>query len=167
MALIIEKGFGQVEPNHLSGQKTGEIYAMLPADASIENVQNGMFMKYDYANGVMTFDAAAPGPYHLVFSEVKLYDEKESYKDFVLTKENSSVGKIHPRLMATKPTDHFTTNMVDMTTAKGARKGKLLQIVNGILTETDSPVEGEQVWQVVKDYTLADGQQAVKVMRVA
>lgn len=166
MALLIKKGYGQVEPNHLSGQKTGEIYAMLPAASDIENVQNGTFMKYDYANGVMTYDAAAPGPYHLVFSEVKLYDPKESYCDFVLTKENSSVGKIHPRLIATKPTDHFTTNMVDVTSAKGERVGKLLQIVNGILTETAAPVEGEQTWQIVKDYSLADGQPAVKVMRV-
>ena len=33
-------GYGQVEPNHLSAQKTGQIYAQLPArfvDASDDN----------------------------------------------------------------------------------------------------------------------------------
>ena len=31
MAQIKRIGFGQVEPNHLSAQKTGQIYAQLPA----------------------------------------------------------------------------------------------------------------------------------------
>ena len=29
-------GYGQVEPNHLSAQKTGQIYAQLPAAADID-----------------------------------------------------------------------------------------------------------------------------------
>ena len=31
MATIKRKGYGQVEPNHLSGIVTGQIYAQLPA----------------------------------------------------------------------------------------------------------------------------------------
>ena len=31
MATITRKGYGQVEPNHLSGIVTGQIYAQLPA----------------------------------------------------------------------------------------------------------------------------------------
>ena len=44
MALTIKKnGYGQVEPNHLSAQRTGQIYAQLPADESIELLENGTF----------------------------------------------------------------------------------------------------------------------------
>ena len=35
-ALYVERGYGQVEPNHLSAQRTGQIYAQLPAKAGIE-----------------------------------------------------------------------------------------------------------------------------------
>jgi len=52
MALQIKRiGFGQVEPNHLSAQQTGQIYAQLPADASFDILENGMFLKYDYPAG--------------------------------------------------------------------------------------------------------------------
>ena len=32
-------GFGQVEPNHLSAQRTGQIYAQLPAAATINKLE--------------------------------------------------------------------------------------------------------------------------------
>ena len=51
MALIKRKGFGQVEPNHLSAQRTGQIYAQLPADEAMEILENGQYVKYDYAKG--------------------------------------------------------------------------------------------------------------------
>jgi hypothetical protein len=35
-AKYVEMGYGQVEPNHLSAQRTAQIYAQLPADPSIE-----------------------------------------------------------------------------------------------------------------------------------
>jgi len=35
----VEVGFGQVEPNHLSGQRTGQSYAQLPAAADIDILQ--------------------------------------------------------------------------------------------------------------------------------
>ena len=35
MATIKRKGFGQVEPNHLSAQRTGQIYAQLIADKNV------------------------------------------------------------------------------------------------------------------------------------
>ena len=36
MANYTRTGFGQVEPNHLSAQRTAQIYAQLPAAADIE-----------------------------------------------------------------------------------------------------------------------------------
>jgi len=32
---MVQVGFGQVEPNHLSAQRTSQVYAQLPADPSI------------------------------------------------------------------------------------------------------------------------------------
>lgn len=164
MAKLVIKGYGQVEPNHLAGQKSGAIYAMLPAASSIEVVENGMFMKYDYAAGECNLDGN--GEDMLVFSEVKLYDPKHSYKDFALKKEDFTDGKVYPRLMLTFPGDHYTTNLVDMTSEKGSRKGKFLKVVNGILTEQESDPGQGMVWQVAMETTMADGQPAVKVIRV-
>ena len=164
MAKLNKKGYGQVEPNHLAGQKSGAIYAQLPAANSISVVENGMFMKYDYAAGECNLDGN--GEDMLVFSEVKLYDPTHSYKDFALKKADSVDGKIYPRLMLTFPGDHFTTNLVDMTTEKGSRKGKFLKVVNGILTEQGADPGTGMTWQVAMETTLADGQEAVKVIRV-
>ena len=164
MAKLNKKGYGQVEPNHLAGQKSGAIYAMLPAASSIDVVENGMFMKYDYAAGECNLNGN--GEDMLVFSEVKLYDPTHSYKDFALKKADSADGKIYPRLMLTFPGDHFTTNLVDMTSTKGSRKGKFLTVVNGILTEQSADPEEGMTWQVAMETTLADGQPAVKVIRV-
>lgn len=164
MAKLEKKGYGQVEPNHLAGQKSGAIYAMLPAASSIDVVENGMFMKYDYAAGECNLNGN--GEDMLVFSEVKLYDPTHSYKDFALKKADSVDGKVYPRLMLTFPGDHFTTNLVDMTSAKGSRKGKFLTVVNGILTEQSADPEEGMTWQVAMETTLADGQPAVKVIRV-
>ena len=51
-ASYVEYGFGQVEPNHLSAQRTAQIYAQLPAKSDITILENGQFVKYDYAAGV-------------------------------------------------------------------------------------------------------------------
>ena len=164
MAKLDKKGYGQVEPNHLAGQKSGAIYAQLPAANSISVVENGMFMKYDYAKGVCNLDG--DGEDMLVFSEVKLYDPTHSNKDFALKTADSVDGKVYPRLMLTFPGDHFTTNLVDLTSVAGSRKGKYLKVVNGILTEQGSKPEEGMVWQVAMETTLPDGQPAVKVIRV-
>ena len=82
-------GYGQVEPNQLSAQKTGQIYASLPLDDKVKVLQNGEFMYYDYASGKVTADpknAKASGEPMLVFNEIKLYEPfwRTSYKDFAM-----------------------------------------------------------------------------------
>ena len=82
-------GYGQVEPNQLSAQKTGQIYASLPLDDKVKVLQNGEFMYYDYASGKVTADpknTKAPGEPMLVFNEIKLYEPfwRTSYKDFAM-----------------------------------------------------------------------------------
>ena len=49
MPNFTRNGFGQVEPNQLSAQKTGQIYASLPLNKDVQVLQNGEFMYYDYA----------------------------------------------------------------------------------------------------------------------
>ena len=72
-------GFGQVEPNHLSAQRTAQIYAQLPAKSDINILENGQYVKYDYAAGVVDFTGA--GEWMMVFNEVKLYDDRWREKD--------------------------------------------------------------------------------------
>ena len=168
MALLVKEGFGQLEPNHLSAQRNGQIYAQLPCDSSIEKLQNAQFVKYDYAEGKINFTGA--GEWMLVYNEVKLYDPRHSYKDFALQKKNCVGGEMVPRVMKTMVGDIFTTNLVD-NGSKGsalAVKDKLTVAEStGILTYDASPEATDMVWQVVKVYTMADGQPAVKIQRIA
>ena len=85
-ALYVERGYGQVEPNHLSAQRTGQIYAQLPADAAIKVLENGQFVKYDYAKGLVNL--TGKGEWMLVFNEVKIYHDYEGDADFAMIKEN-------------------------------------------------------------------------------
>lgn len=168
MALLVKEGFGQLEPNHLSAQRNGQIYAQLPCDTSIEVLQNAQFVKYDYANGKVNY--TGEGEWMLVYNEVKLYDPRHSYKDFALQKKNCVDGEMVPRVMKTMVGDIFTTNLVD-----NGSKGSALAVKDkltvaegtGILTYDATPEATDMVWQVVKVYTMADGQPAVKIQRIA
>ena len=167
MALLVKEGFGQLEPNHLSAQRNGQIYAQLPCESSIEVLQNAQFVKYDYAEGEVNFTGA--GEWMLVFNEVKLYDPRHSYKDFALQKKNCVDKVMVPRVMKTMVGDIFTTNLVD-----NGLKGSALAVKDkltvaegtGILEYSAAPGAG-MVWQVAKVYTMADGQPAVKIQRIA
>lgn len=97
-AKYVARGYGQVEPNHLSAQFTGQIYAQLPADPSIEVLENGMFAKYDYAHGVVTFGTStvpgdsesageSQGEWMLVLNEVNLYRDRETFEDFAMIRD--------------------------------------------------------------------------------
>ena len=96
-------GYGQVEPNQLSGIKTGQIFANLPLDKEVKVLQNGEFMYYDYAKGSVNATAeanAAPEPY-LVYQEIKIYEDWLSYKDFAMIRvgdnyvtNNPAIGRL-------------------------------------------------------------------------
>lgn len=167
MALLVKEGFGQLEPNHLSAQRNGQIYAQLPCESSIEVLQNAQFVKYDYAKGKVGF--TGEGEWMLVYNEVKLYDPRHSYKDFALQKKNCVGGEMVPRVMKTMVGDIFTTNLVDAkekdtTLAVGDKL--VVGESTGILEYSAAPGAG-MVWQVAKVYTMADGQPAVKIQRIA
>lgn len=208
-AKFVKYGYGQVEPNHLSAQRTAQIYAQLPAAASIDVLENGQFVKYNYKDGVVDYVGA--GEWMLVFNEVKVYRDHESDCDFAMKKQDyvarvySPIGDITgeanarnyegvvnayehditsttnpfvieqrgvdkkmpvgttmvPRVFKTNVGDIFTTNTIDE---------EILQ-VGDVLTPNAKGYlakgEGAMKWQVVKVYTLADRQPAVKIMRIA
>lgn len=171
MALLKKTGYGQVEPNHLSAQRTGQIYAQLPCASEVTVLENGAFMKYDYAGGEVNA-TATDGEFMLVYNEVKLYEgNKQGYKDFAMIAANAVDGEIVPRLLKTNVGDIMTTNLADVTTAAASRVGiKLVPTFDtvsvAVLTETETPAAGAQVWVVVKETTMPDGQYALKVQRV-
>ena len=165
-------GFGQVEPNHLSAQRTGQIYAQLKADSTIKVLENGQFVKYDYAANKV--DLTGEGEWMLVYNEMKLYDGlKETAKDFALRAVDSVNGEIVPRVFKTNVGDIYTTNCL----LKGATDkneevvmetlivGDTLGIAaNGFLKKGETSAIK---FKVVKVYTMPDGQEAVKIQRIA
>jgi hypothetical protein len=214
---FVEYGYAQVEPNHLSAQRTGQIYAQLPAASDIDVLENGQFVKYDYANGLVNFEGE--GEWMLVYNEVKLYREGQTDCEFAMVKGNysariysPSTGEIHelkdedgnyiyardyrdivapaspyaydavedpfriysqnevakmpenttmvPRVFKTNVGDIFTTNCLAAAVEVGAT---LAPNAKGILAAAES---GDMLWQVVKVYTMPDGQPGVKVMRI-
>lgn len=186
-------GFGQVEGNHLSAQRTGQIYAQLPAKSNINLLENGQFAKYNYADGVVDFEGE--GEWMLVYNEVKLYDApwRESYKDFAMIKDNYTPGsdtithdglgpfkgQMTPRLFKTNIGDIFTTNCLEKANTSGKAEITLTDLVvgdivaptktNGYLKKSDSGTTTDDTvmkWQVVKLTTMPDGQAAVKLMRI-
>lgn len=193
MATIKRKGYGQVEPNHLSGIVTGQIYAQLPAKVNtatsgqpsngITQLEQGQFAKYDYAAGEVNF--TGDGEFMLVYNEEKLYDErKQSHKDFVYKVEDFTDGKMYPRLIKTNVGDIFTTNTFEANTSDTAETpgvtiaegnylapgttGFLQVITSGSGSTAASSLSGVtgMAWKVVKIYTMPDGQQGVKIQRV-
>lgn len=164
MAVTIKRdGYGQVEPNHLSAPRDGRVYAQLPAADDIEVLENGMFVKYAYADGEVNFEG--DGPWMLVFNEEKLYDErKQMHKDFAMKPEDFYDGKMFPRLFGVVPGDIFTTNMVK---EADYNVGDDLKVGTKGVLEAGKAGEGEHAFKVVKETTMPDGQPAVKIQVIA
>ena len=149
----MKNNYGQVEPNHLSAQRNGQIYAQLPAAIDLEN---GMFAKYDYENGEVNL--TGEGEWMLVFNEVKTYDKRESYADFKL-----AAGKT-PRLFKTAIGDIYTTNkFATGVNVEEIEVGDKFVVTAGYLTAGE---EGDMIWKAVKAYTMPDGTPGVKLQRV-
>ena len=208
---FVKRGYGQVEPNHLSAQHTGQIYAQLPADKDIEVLENGQFVKYDYAKGVCDF--TGPGEWMLVFNEVKVYRDSLGDADFAMIKDHynarvyspgSELKELQtrkltglvkddpyepqynadpfktqivgastampkgtamvPRVFKTNVGDIYTTNMVAETELVAG--DKLTPGATGILAKAGADAATSMVFQVVKVYTMPDGQPGVKLMRI-
>ena len=173
MAEIKRIGFGQVEPNHLSAQRTGQIYAQLIANKNLTVIENGMFLKYDYQNRQAVADASVAGEWLLVYNEEKLYDPcKQNHKDFAMLKKDYVDGEMVPRLFKTNVGDIFTTNTLEANTSDSAEttgvtlaEGDLLEVgATGYLVKNNSATG--MAFKVVAITTMPDMQDAVKLQRV-
>ena len=174
-AKFVKLGYGQIEANHLSARRNGKIYAQLPADKTIDVLENGQFVKYDYANGVVNF--TGEGPWMLVFNEPKVYEDRQTNADFAMKREDYAAyvynaandampeGTVMvPRVMTTDAGDIMTTNLVDEETL--TKGDKLAPNAKGILDKASGATATECVWQVAKVYTMPDGQPGVKLIRI-
>lgn len=159
-AEYVKFGYAQVEPNHLSAQRTGQIYAQLPLADGLA-VENGQFVKYNYAANKVEVNTNAGGEWMLVYNEVKTYDARETAADYVM--DSASFGNPVPRVFKTNVGDIMTTNAIDSDTV--AEGNKLTVGTKGFLEVNAGETEG-MVWQVAKVYTLADGQPAAKIVRI-
>ena len=151
MSIVMKrKGYGQVEPNHLSGIVTGQIYAQLPTAytkttsngvttyTGITQLEQGQFAKYDYAAGKVNF--TGDGEFMLVYNEEKLYDERKwHHKDFVYKIEDFTDEQIYPRLIRTYVGDIMTTNTIEVpNTSDSAEVGTVELTVGNYLTISDT-----------------------------
>ena len=160
---IAREGFGYVEPNHLSAPRNGQVYAQLPAAEDIDVLENGMFVKYDYAAGECNFDGE--GPWMMVFNEEKLYDERhQMHRDYAMQKADFYDGVMAPRVFAMVPGDIFTTNAVKE--AEYNVGDKLKVGADGRLEAGAAPA-GEHSFKVVKETTMPDLQPGVKIQVIA
>jgi hypothetical protein len=182
-AKFVTKGYGQLEPNRLTGITFGNIEAQAPAyeDVSaqtpIAELENGQFLCVIADSSetspmgriaVLPGVASATAKPYLVFSEKKIYDERHGYVDFVDRAEDKVDGLLYPRLIGLTPDSCvFTTNTIDeKNTADGGNisVGDVLFIGdNGYLSKTAGNNEVYQ-FTVVKVYTMPDGQEGVKLM---
>lgn len=193
------KGFGQVEPNHLSARYTGQIYAQLPAKHAngtpITQLENGQFLKYDYAAGCASDNSASAGEWMLVFNEEKLYDERfPNHRYFALKNTDFTDKLIYPRLLKTNVGDIFTTNTFRTVAGTGETPktvttgDQVIDLPAGLVIgatvvidddgwlKLGTPANGEIAFKVVPhftqigtsgvDYTLGDMQFAVKLQRI-
>lgn len=171
--------YGQVEPNALSGLTFANNVAQAPAyeDAAattpIAELENGMFLKViadTSETSPMGYIAVLPGeapatakPY-LVFSEKKIYDERHGYADFVDKASDKIDGLLYPRLIGMTPdSDRYTTNTINEVPGS-LSVGDILYVGDdGYLSLTAGTDEVLQ-FEVVRVYTMPDGQEGVKLM---
>ena len=155
-ASYVELGYGQVEPNHLSAQRTAQIYAQLPADPAINILEQGQFVKYDYAAGLVNFEGA--GEWMLVYNETKLYREHQLDCEFAMIK-----GNYQARVYSPLDGDHSAEEMYGPTRFLQGRREKYVNGAFETLGEVKNPVynaEGKYdpeatAAQAAADYSVA------------
>lgn len=156
---------GVVEPNHLSAPRSGGVYGQLPADDSITMLEQGTFVKYDYAAGKINF--TGEGPWMMVFNEEKLYDErKQMHRDYAMKKSDFYDGVMTPRVFRMYAGDIFTTNNVK---ADDYNLGDVLVPgATGVLEKKTGAeaAKGLSV-KVAKLTTMPDGQPGLKLQVIA
>lgn len=193
MAELLNKiGNGQVEPNRIQARKKGGVLADVPANAEVVTgfggkVENGVFLAWNAGTGFegnlkkgeLVIPTADSTIFGLVYSEVKLYDEYHTLKDFALYSVAPSMrhatqaplydvkgtahGTVIPRVLFMTPGDVFTTNQIETADGELPAEGDALKLnANGILSTAGTLDILEAV--VAQVTTMPDGQPAVKVV---
>ncbi len=103
-ATYVKRGFGQVEPNHLTAGYTGHVYAQLPANKDIQILENGQFVKYDQAKGEVNF--TGKGAWMMVYNEIQLYRDYQTTADFAMIKNNYIASVYSPIAQSDSKTNH-------------------------------------------------------------
>lgn len=173
MATTIKRtGYGQVEPNHLSAQRTGQQYAQLIAKSTINLLENGQFVKYDYENREVNFTGA--GEWLLVFNEIKNYDpRKKGYKYFAMRKTDYVDGEMVPRCVKLNVGDTYTTNTLEAFAGEEVETTGVSISVGDTLTPgsdgylTAAGQDDTYILKVVAITTMPDAQAAVKLQRIS
>ena len=148
----VEMGYGQVEPNHLSAQRTAQIYAQLPADKDIPVLEQGQFVKYDYANGLVNFTGA--GEWMLVYNEIKLYREHQLDCEVAMVKGNYQ-ARVYSPWDGTKENEELygPTRLLQGRREKWNNTTKQFETIDPILDpQGDGKVADYSVVSEVHDY---------------
>ena len=178
-AKYVEFGYGQVEPNHLSAQRTAQIYAQLPANPEIEILENGQYVKYDYAangNGIGEVNFTGAGEWMLVYNEIKLYRNhldgtKQWDCEFAMLKDDYQ-ARVYSPLDWEHPEHEYQTKWLNGVDADGKssytwkmtvdinRDGKTVTIDGQDYDVTDNKFTYNGT-----EYTLVDGKVTIDFVR--
>lgn len=177
----------------LQGRVLADV-AVKPADFATlgKGVQNGIVLAWhpgvsgdvasNLKDGELTIPKSGDAIYYLIYTDVSLHSEFLSNKDFVLTTEPNSIlmGReamynphnnpteeaketVVPRGIGLTLGDVFTTNMIETNDGNLPDVDTTLKLnANGVLS-TAGTIEGLEA-KVVQKTTMADGQQAVKLV---
>lgn len=151
-AKYVDLGYAQIEPNHLSAQRTGQIYAQLPANKDINVLENGQFVKYDYAaneNGIGEVNFAGKGEWMLVFNEIKLYREHQLDCEFAMLKGNYGARVYSPLDGTIQQEEYGPTRFYQSNNPSPL--GRPVKDENGNITFTGEVADYE-VANTVRDY---------------
>lgn len=188
MAKFKKLGYGQVEPNRITGIKQGRVIADVAVKPETVAglggyIENGIFLAWNPGEGLdgnlkkgeLNLPVAESTIIGLVYTEVKLYSQFTSNKDYALftkapdlnrmtqspyvDKKEVSHDTVIPRLIGLTVGDVFTTNNLEGT----PKVGDTLNINDKGLLDAAGTVDKIQV-KVTDITTLADGQAAVKVV---
>lgn len=152
-ASYVEVGYGQVEPNHLSAQRTAQIYAQLPAASDIKVLEQGQFVKYDYANGLVNF--TGKGEWMLVYNETKLYREEQLDCEFAMVKEHYG-ARVYSPLDGEKAQEMFgpTRFLQGVREVYDAKNDKFIPLEDAVGYDKETGKAGVGVGEVA-DFSVA------------
>ena len=190
MAIFKKLGYGQVEPNRVTGIKQGRVIADVPVDPTVVEalggfVENGIFLAWNPGKGLdgnlkkgqLELPALDSSIIGIVYTEVKLYSQFTSNKDFALftkapdlnrmsqspyyDKAEAEHGTVIPRIIGLTVGDVITLNNLG---DEAPAVGDVLKIdpATGLLSKAGTVKKIQAV--VTNLTTMPDGQPAVKIV---